>query len=99
MLTVGGTNPDLVRRPPTANEDTVNPPLFGERYFVKASLRILLSDTQADLTNARLTGLDAAVLHNNGFTVYFSDRRNNRDAASQETGEFGWEDIIKSPTR
>jgi hypothetical protein len=32
--------------------------------------------------------------NNNGYIVYFSDRRNNRDAASRETGEYGWEDFI-----
>jgi hypothetical protein len=29
-----------------------------------------------------------------GFTVYFSDRRNNRDVNSRETGEYGWEDFV-----
>jgi hypothetical protein len=29
-----------------------------------------------------------------GFTVYFSDRRNNRTAAAVETGEYGWEDNV-----
>jgi hypothetical protein len=29
-----------------------------------------------------------------GFSVYFSDRRNNRNPASQETGEYGWEDFV-----
>jgi hypothetical protein len=29
-----------------------------------------------------------------GQSVYFSDRRNNRNAASQETGEYGWEDFV-----
>lgn len=50
LITVGGTNPDLVRRPVVA-EDTSNPVLYGERLFGKASLRILLSDTAADITN------------------------------------------------
>ncbi len=49
LLTVGGTNPDLVRRPPV-NEDVSNPTLFAERYFSKVSLRILLSDKASDLT-------------------------------------------------
>jgi hypothetical protein len=31
--------------------------------------------------------------NDNGFIVYFSDRRNNKNAAGQETGEYGWEDI------
>ncbi|MFN7916204.1 MAG: pilus assembly PilX N-terminal domain-containing protein [Vicinamibacterales bacterium] len=49
LITVGGSNPDLVRRP-AVNENTSNPVLFGERMFVKASLRVLLSDTAADIT-------------------------------------------------
>lgn len=31
---------------------------------------------------------------NGGFSIYFSDRRNNRNASNQETGDFGFEDII-----
>jgi hypothetical protein len=75
LLTVGGTNPDLLRRPcqPLAATLTVtqasplpqlfeqpcgavseavsNPVLLNERLFTKASLRILLSDSAADITN------------------------------------------------
>lgn len=29
-----------------------------------------------------------------GYVVYFSDRRNNKNVAGLETGEFGWEDIV-----
>jgi hypothetical protein len=29
-----------------------------------------------------------------GYSVYFSDRRNNRNAANQETGEYGFEDVV-----
>ena len=29
-----------------------------------------------------------------GFSVYFSDRRNNRNASNQETGEYGFEDVV-----
>ncbi len=29
-----------------------------------------------------------------GFSVYFSDRRNNRTATNLETGEYGYEDIV-----
>jgi len=31
---------------------------------------------------------------NGGYTVYFSDRRGNRTEASNETGEYGWEDFV-----
>jgi hypothetical protein len=72
LLTVGGTNPDLIRRPcqtaaatlftaaavppyplpcPATAENVLNPVLFNERLFTKASLRILLSDTATDITN------------------------------------------------
>jgi hypothetical protein len=81
LLTVGGTNPDLIRRPCQAGASTLtviqasplpplvqqpcgavseavsNPVLLNERLFTKASLRILLSDTAADITN--LPGLTA----------------------------------------
>ena len=29
-----------------------------------------------------------------GFSVYFSDRRNNRNQTNQETGEYGFEDVV-----
>ena len=33
-------------------------------------------------------------LNDNGFTVYFSDRRLNQNAAGAETGEYGNEDVV-----
>jgi hypothetical protein len=33
-----------------------------------------------------------------GFSVYFSDRRNNRNALSRETGEYGYEDFVNPAT-
>jgi hypothetical protein len=35
-----------------------------------------------------------ATRNDNGYIIYFSDRRSNRNAAGQETGEFGFEDFI-----
>ena len=35
-----------------------------------------------------------AVMNQNGYVVYFSDRRGNRDASGQETGEYGFEDFV-----
>ena len=35
-----------------------------------------------------------AALNQNGYVVYFSDRRGNRDAAGQETGDYGFEDFV-----
>jgi Tfp pilus assembly protein PilX len=51
LVTAGGTNPDLIRRPAAANENTANVLLYNERDYTKASLRILLSDTAAQITN------------------------------------------------
>ena len=34
------------------------------------------------------------VLNQNGFVIYFSDRRLNKDAIGNETGEFGFEDFV-----
>lgn len=50
LITTGGTNADIVKRP-AVNEDTSNPLLFGQRMFSMVSLRILLSDTANDITS------------------------------------------------
>jgi hypothetical protein len=49
LVSVGATPVDLIRRP-AVGEDVNNLPLFEQRYFSMASLRILLSDTAADIT-------------------------------------------------
>jgi hypothetical protein len=35
-----------------------------------------------------------ATRNDNGYIIYFSDRRNNRNAAGNETGEYGFEDVV-----
>jgi type IV pilus assembly PilX-like protein len=51
LLGNGATQPiDLIRRP-VRGEDAINPGVLGERYFAEASLKILLSDNAADITN------------------------------------------------
>jgi hypothetical protein len=49
LVSQGATPIDLIRRPP-ANENTANPQVFSQRFFSQASLRILLSDRDTDLT-------------------------------------------------
>jgi hypothetical protein len=51
-LVADGAAPiDLIRRPVVdSDEDTANEPVFRQRYFSMASLRILLSDRATDLT-------------------------------------------------
>jgi hypothetical protein len=52
LVSQGATPIDLIRRPvQNSNENTVNPPVFAQRFFSQAALRILLSDTAADITN------------------------------------------------
>jgi hypothetical protein len=34
------------------------------------------------------------IMETTGYVVYFSDRRGNRNAAGNETGEYGWEDVV-----
>lgn len=50
LVSQGARPIDLIRRPPLGNENVTNPPVFGQRYYAMASLRILLSDRAADLT-------------------------------------------------
>jgi type II secretory pathway pseudopilin PulG len=59
---------------------------------------------ELDVNNLRrwLTGAIGSsgtqVRNDNGFIVYFSDRRNNRNAANAETGEYGFEDVVNPGT-
>jgi hypothetical protein len=50
LVSAGAEPVDLIRRP-AANEDASNRAVFDQRYYSMASLRILLSDTEADLTS------------------------------------------------
>lgn len=50
LVSFGATPVDLIRRP-VVNEDVANPNVLSQRFFSMASVRILLSDTAADITN------------------------------------------------
>jgi hypothetical protein len=50
VVNFGGTPIDLIRRPPV-NENVTNPDLLAERFYSLASVRILLSDTAAEISN------------------------------------------------
>ncbi len=45
-------------------------------------------------------GTGNLAMSSSGYSVYFSDRRNNRDQTNRETGEYGFEDVVnpESPT-
>jgi hypothetical protein len=51
LVSQGATPIDLIRRPALgSNENNVNSPVFLQRYYAQASLRILISDRATDLT-------------------------------------------------
>jgi hypothetical protein len=56
VVTLGFPNDAIVKRP-ADDEASANPALLAERFFTKVSLRILLSDTDADITG--LPGITA----------------------------------------
>ncbi|MDQ3069107.1 MAG: hypothetical protein M3R55_05190 [Acidobacteriota bacterium] len=60
LTTFGATPIDLIRRPVVA-EDTANPDVLSQRFFMLASLRILLSDTAAEITNLPTVSAGAPV--------------------------------------
>jgi type II secretory pathway pseudopilin PulG len=52
LVSQGAKPIDLIRRPRVnSNEHVANEPVFEQRYFSQASLRILLSDRPADITD------------------------------------------------
>ncbi len=65
--------------------------LGGVIHYVELDVRNLKRWLRGEIgtngTNAR---------NDNGFIIYFSDRRNNRNAAGNETGEYGWEDVVNA---
>ncbi len=51
LVSQGAQPIDLIQRPDLGdNEFVTNPPVFGQRYYAQASLRILLSDRVTDFT-------------------------------------------------
>ena len=44
----------------------------------------------------KIAGAGEFAKNDNGFIIYFSDRRNNKNGATTpvETGEYGWEDTV-----
>ncbi len=57
LVQMGAEPIDLIRRPAAGSaEDTTNAAVYGQRYYTRASLRVLLSDTAADITT--LPGVD-----------------------------------------
>ena len=63
--------------------------LSGVMHYVELDVNNLNQWLQGAIGVSGPTALDQ-----NGFIVYFSDRRTNQDAVGDETGEFGFEDFV-----
>ena len=82
---------------PVNTNDAQNLTLGGVMYYVNIDVGNLAKwfkhSGVVPFAGAASTG-NLSKIDGTGFSVYFSDRRNNRNAASQETGEYGWEDFV-----
>jgi hypothetical protein len=64
-----------------------DPSLIGSMYYIELDIQNLC---------AWLTAQGSAIPHEEGYVIYFSDRRLNRNASGDETAEFGYEDVINT---
>jgi hypothetical protein len=71
---------------------TTNLILGGVMHYISLDVANLSKWLKGTAPYNASSGL--AALSNNGFSVYFSDRRSNRNAANGETGEYGFEDFV-----
>jgi hypothetical protein len=69
--------------------------LNGAIYYVAVDVRNLAKWFRAAAPYNTGTG-GGVKIDNTGYTLYFSDRRNNRNALNQETAEYGFEDVVNS---
>ena len=67
--------------------------LGGVMYYIGIDVANLSRWFTATAPFAGGTGVNSN-RNNGGFTVYFSDRRNNRKADNTESAEYGWEDFV-----
>jgi hypothetical protein len=84
------------------NPGTTNLILSGVMHYITLDVANLSKWFKGTAPYNGSSGVSARtdVANGNGYSVYFSDRRNNRDAANLETGEYGFEDYVNpaSPT-
>jgi hypothetical protein len=73
----------------------INIPLGGVMYYATLDVKNLAKWFRRAAPYATGSG-NIARTDNGGYTVYFSDRRNNRNASNEETGEYGWEDVVNT---
>ena len=78
------------------NPGTTNPILGGVMHYVTLDVGNLSKWFKGTAPYVGSSGLNALTDNDGagGYSVYFSDRRNNRNALNQETGEYGFEDFV-----
>jgi len=76
-----------VQRDGTNDEDAVR--FGGVMHYIELDARNLSRWFGGEIGTTGPQSLNV-----NGYTVYFSDRRGNRNAAGEETGEYGFEDVV-----
>jgi hypothetical protein len=74
------------------NPGTTNLILGGVMHYITLDVANLSKWFKGTAPYGGGSGITA--LTSNGYSVYFSDRRNNRNATNLETGEYGWEDFV-----
>jgi hypothetical protein len=85
---------EALYRDATATPATDPPLLGGVMHYVTLDVKNLSDWLRGTGVYAGGSGLQALNNEGRGYSVYFSDRRNNRNTGGEETGEFGFEDII-----
>jgi hypothetical protein len=70
--------------------------LGGIMYYVELDAKNLARwfRGQIPAANCPIACTGSTALKVDGYTVYFSDRRGNKDSGGKETGEYGFEDIV-----
>jgi hypothetical protein len=77
---------------PTAANADLGMHMSGIMHYVDLDVNNLRRWLLGQIPAAGSSGPQAA--NEDGYLVYFSDRRGNRNLAGRETGEFGWEDNV-----
>ncbi len=79
--------------PPGGDEDA-HPLLGGVMHYVALDVANLSKWFKGESGFEAGNGSEALTDGTLGYSVYFSDRRNNRDETGKETGEYGFEDVV-----
>lgn len=68
------------------------PLLGGVFHYMELDIRNLCRWLRGEIGSS-----GASAINETGYVVYFSDRRSNRNASGNETGEYGFEDVVNGP--